>query len=77
MQEKAPLLFAKNRKNNRGYVERCNQPAVHRLITFGSPHGGKQSFLFSKNEIPGKSKNETFFFSPYRCIRHSKLYESK
>ncbi|KAI8143245.1 Alpha/Beta hydrolase protein [Fennellomyces sp. T-0311] len=24
----------------RAYVERCNRPAVHRLITFGSPHGG-------------------------------------
>ncbi|KAI8073941.1 palmitoyl-protein thioesterase 1 [Gongronella butleri] len=24
----------------RGYVERCNQPPVHNLITFGSPHGG-------------------------------------
>lgn len=24
----------------RAYVERCNKPAVHRLITFGSPHGG-------------------------------------
>ncbi|KAI7853902.1 Alpha/Beta hydrolase protein [Circinella umbellata] len=24
----------------RGYVERCNRPAVHKLITFGSPHGG-------------------------------------
>ncbi|KAI9488597.1 Alpha/Beta hydrolase protein [Zychaea mexicana] len=24
----------------RGYVQRCNRPAVHRLITFGSPHGG-------------------------------------
>ncbi|KAG2221978.1 hypothetical protein INT45_010502, partial [Circinella minor] len=23
----------------RGYVERCNRPAVHKLITFGSPHG--------------------------------------
>ncbi|KAI9480433.1 MAG: palmitoyl-protein thioesterase 1-like protein [Benjaminiella poitrasii] len=24
----------------RAYVERCNQPKVHRLITFGSPHAG-------------------------------------
>ncbi|KAI9261954.1 Alpha/Beta hydrolase protein [Helicostylum pulchrum] len=24
----------------RTYVERCNRPAIHRLITFGSPHGG-------------------------------------
>ncbi|KAI7870838.1 Alpha/Beta hydrolase protein [Spinellus fusiger] len=24
----------------RAYVEHCNQPKVHRLITFGSPHGG-------------------------------------
>ncbi|KAI7877051.1 palmitoyl protein thioesterase [Lichtheimia hyalospora FSU 10163] len=24
----------------RAYVERCNRPPVHRLITFGSPHGG-------------------------------------
>ncbi|CDH55453.1 palmitoyl-protein thioesterase 1 [Lichtheimia corymbifera JMRC:FSU:9682] len=23
----------------RAYVQRCNRPAVHRLITFGSPHG--------------------------------------
>ncbi|KAI8972316.1 Alpha/Beta hydrolase protein [Pilobolus umbonatus] len=24
----------------RGYVEKCNYPPVHNLITFGSPHGG-------------------------------------
>ncbi|KAI8973197.1 palmitoyl protein thioesterase [Mycotypha africana] len=24
----------------RAYVERCNKPPVHRLITFGSPHAG-------------------------------------
>ncbi|KAI8047582.1 Alpha/Beta hydrolase protein [Gilbertella persicaria] len=24
----------------RAYVERCNKPVVHRLITFGSPHSG-------------------------------------
>ncbi|OAD80588.1 hypothetical protein PHYBLDRAFT_104666, partial [Phycomyces blakesleeanus NRRL 1555(-)] len=24
----------------RAYVEHCNRPSVHRLITFGSPHGG-------------------------------------
>ncbi|KAI8379736.1 Alpha/Beta hydrolase protein [Radiomyces spectabilis] len=24
----------------RAYIERCNAPPVHRLITFGSPHGG-------------------------------------
>jgi palmitoyl-protein thioesterase len=26
----------------RAYVERCNQPKVRHLITFGSPHGGKK-----------------------------------
>lgn len=24
----------------RAYVQRCNNPQVHNLITFGSPHGG-------------------------------------
>lgn len=31
--------------SSRAYVERCNRPAVHRLITFGSPHGGKNRIL--------------------------------
>jgi palmitoyl-protein thioesterase len=29
----------------RAYAEKCNQPAVRRLITFGSPHNGKQNVL--------------------------------
>ncbi|CAG8715878.1 7586_t:CDS:2, partial [Acaulospora morrowiae] len=35
----------------RAYVQRCNNPPVHNLITFGSQHGGV-------SDIPGCEKND-------------------
>ncbi|KAF3903090.1 Dolichyldiphosphatase [Orbilia brochopaga] len=32
----------------RGYVETCNVPAVHTLVTFGSPHNGISEFVHCK-----------------------------
>lgn len=32
----------------RGYVETCNTPTVHTLVTFGSPHNGISEFVHCK-----------------------------
>ena len=39
----------------RGYVERCNQPPVHNLITLVAPHGG----VFSECQLKRASDNGT------------------
>ncbi|KAK9323364.1 Alpha/Beta hydrolase protein [Lipomyces orientalis] len=42
----------------RGYVERCNAPKVHKLLTFGSPHNGVADFPpCSKRDIVCRRRN--------------------
>ncbi|KAJ5549402.1 hypothetical protein N7513_006636 [Penicillium frequentans] len=38
------LGFSQGGQFLRGYVERCNTPAVHNLVTFGSQHNGISEF---------------------------------
>ncbi|KAK2731436.1 hypothetical protein FQN57_003446 [Myotisia sp. PD_48] len=38
------LGFSQGGQFLRGYVERCNKPRVHNLVTFGSQHNGISSF---------------------------------
>ncbi|KAJ5220163.1 hypothetical protein N7468_009367 [Penicillium chermesinum] len=38
------LGFSQGGQFLRGYIERCNQPAVHNLVTFGSQHNGISEF---------------------------------
>lgn len=51
----------------RAYVERCNKPAVHRLITFGSPHGGV-------SDIPNCTNPRDFTCKLMRSMVRSGVY---
>ena len=51
----------------RAYVERCNLPKVHRLITFGSPHGGV-------SDIPNCTNPKDFTCKLMRSMVHSGVY---
>ncbi|RKP06161.1 Alpha/Beta hydrolase protein, partial [Thamnocephalis sphaerospora] len=51
----------------RGYVQRCNQPPVHSLVTFGSPHMGVA-------EVPGCQGQNTLWCSLMRSIVRGQAY---
>ncbi|KAH8551170.1 Alpha/Beta hydrolase protein [Umbelopsis sp. PMI_123] len=51
----------------RAYVQRCNKPAVHNLITFGSQHAGV-------SDIPGCADQPDFRCSLMRSIARRGVY---
>ncbi|KAI9353097.1 Alpha/Beta hydrolase protein [Pilaira anomala] len=53
----------------RAYVERCNRPAIHRLITFGSPHGGV-------SDIPNCMNDKDFTCKLMRSMVKSGVYSN-
>ncbi|KAG2181595.1 hypothetical protein INT44_008410, partial [Umbelopsis vinacea] len=50
-----------------GYVQRCNQPAIHNLITFGSQHAGV-------SDIPGCADQPDFRCNLMRNIARRGVY---
>ncbi|CAJ0635238.1 6400_t:CDS:10 [Entrophospora sp. SA101] len=53
----------------RGYVERCNDPPVHNLVTFGAPHGGV-------SDIPGCMGDGSFWCNLMRSLVRNGAYNS-
>ncbi|KAI8053274.1 Alpha/Beta hydrolase protein [Syncephalis plumigaleata] len=53
----------------RGYVQRCNDPPVHNLVTFGSPHMGV-------SEVPGCTGKFSLWCSLMRSIVNGQVYGS-
>lgn len=71
----------------RGYVQRCNNPPVHNLVTFGSPHMGKfvdkltHLFIYTINgtgvsEVPGCTGKFSLWCSLMRSIVNGQVYGS-
>jgi palmitoyl-protein thioesterase len=63
------LGFSQGGQFLRAYVERCNDPPVHNLITYGSQHNGI-------SDIPGCYKDESGYCEKIKMLLNSNIYSS-